>query len=49
MLLSILVDFDQIMERARLQQNSLGKMVRIFENKWGGRLKPELRIQIVEV
>lgn len=47
--IAILVDYDQIMEQARLQQNSLGKMLRTFEDKWGGRPKPELRIQVVEV
>ncbi|XP_043507720.1 adenylate kinase 8 [Frieseomelitta varia] len=42
------IDYDQIMEQARLQQNPLGKMLRTFEDKWGGRPKPELRIQVVE-
>ncbi|OAD62463.1 Adenylate kinase 8 [Eufriesea mexicana] len=42
------VDYDYIVEQVRLQQNSLGKMLRLFECKWGERPKPEIRIQIVE-
>ncbi|XP_050578898.1 adenylate kinase 8 isoform X2 [Bombus affinis] len=42
------IDYDYIAEQARLQQNPLGEMLRLFEYKWGERPKPEIRIQIVE-
>ncbi|XP_026295422.1 adenylate kinase 8 [Apis mellifera] len=44
----VYIDYDYIAEQARLQQNSLGKMLRLFEEEWGERPKPEIRIQIVE-
>ncbi|XP_076675276.1 adenylate kinase 8 [Andrena cerasifolii] len=42
------IDYDYIAEQARLQQNPLGEMLRLFEYRWGERPKPEIRIQIVE-
>ncbi|XP_031365852.1 adenylate kinase 8 isoform X1 [Apis dorsata] len=44
----VYIDYDYIAEQARLQQNSLGKILRLFEEQWGERPKPEIRIQIVE-
>ncbi|XP_017789332.1 PREDICTED: adenylate kinase 8 [Habropoda laboriosa] len=42
------IDYDYIAEQTRLQQNPLGEMLRLFEEKWGERPKPEIRIKIVE-
>ncbi|CAK9821791.1 Adenylate kinase 8 [Anthophora retusa] len=42
------IDYDYIAEQTRLQQNPLGEMLRLFEDKWGERPKPEIRIKIVE-
>nr|XP_012147264.1 PREDICTED: adenylate kinase 8 [Megachile rotundata] len=42
------IDYDYIEEQARLQKNSVGEMLRLFEYKWGRRSKPEIRIRIVE-
>ncbi|XP_053987612.1 adenylate kinase 8 [Hylaeus volcanicus] len=42
------IDYDYVAEQARLQQNPLGEKLRAFEYRWGGRPKPEIRIEIVQ-
>ncbi|XP_023289073.1 adenylate kinase 8 [Orussus abietinus] len=42
------VNFNDILEQARLQETKLGEAIRLFEHRWGSRPKPETRIQIVE-
>lgn len=43
------VDFDEILQQTRLQENSFGKALRLIEYRWGKRPKPATRIRVVEV
>ncbi|XP_015433636.1 PREDICTED: adenylate kinase 8 [Dufourea novaeangliae] len=42
------IDYDYITEQSRLQRNSLGELLGIYEHGWGERPKPEIRIQIIQ-
>ncbi|XP_043254254.1 adenylate kinase 8-like [Colletes gigas] len=42
------IDYDYVAEQACLQQNPLGEKLRSLENKCRGRLKSEIKMQIVE-
>lgn len=43
------VDFEKILQQARMQDSSFGKTLRMIEHTWGKRPSPETRVQVIEV